>query len=62
MLLVVGRPGVARGIEKKLKQCIEDCSDSLFFTKFPDLEDYNLAYDFRFPRVDLSDPEMMFPS
>ena len=64
MLLVVGRPGVARSIEKKLKDAseTEDAISLLFFTEFPSLEEYCLAYDFNYPRVDMSDPERRYPS
>ena len=64
MLLVVGRPGVARSIEKKLKDAseTEDAISLLFFTEFPSLEEYCLAYDFNYPRIDMSAPERRYPS
>ena len=40
----------------------EDAISLLFFTEFPSLEEYCLAYDFNYPRVDMSDPERRYPS
>lgn len=62
MLLVVGRPGVARSIEKKLKPENGNPSNLLFFNKFPSLEEYHLAYDYMYPRIDMSDPDRRYPS
>ena len=40
----------------------EDAISLLFFTEFPSLEEYCLAYDFNYPRVDMSDPQRRYPS
>ena len=49
MLLIIGRPGVSRSIEKKLKS--KTAMGSFFFDVFPELDEYQLAYDWKHPHL-----------
>ena len=51
-MLIVGRPGVARAIQKDIDDNLT--LDSFFFDVFPSLDEYVLAYDWTQPFVDHS--------
>ncbi len=51
-MLIVGRPGVARAIQKNIDGNM--LHHSFFFDEFPSLEEYVLAYDWSQPFVDHS--------
>ena len=48
-LLIAGRPGVSRQVEKKAEE--NNGIDSFFFREFPDLSDYSLSFDWQHPHI-----------
>ena len=53
-LLIAGRPGVARAIERHVHKDYAASPGTFFFDEFPSLENYALAYDWSNPSRDFS--------